>query len=124
MSCSEQLKREIIPWRIFGEFRLAVSPSCVWRSDPFSIIFMMYFLVVDVANVLAGWMEQLLWLPVEDKINALVPAGLLNDFLIGHYGVLSLGLANAFITVLPILSVFFLPLIFLRTLVIFPMSAF
>ncbi len=74
----------------------------------FSIIFMMYFLVVDVANVLAGWMEQLLWLPVEDKINALVPAGLLNDFLIGHYGVLSLGLANAFITVLPILSVFFL----------------
>ncbi len=85
-----------------------MSPSCVWRSDPFSIIFMMYFLVVDVANVLAGWMEQLLWLPVEDKINALVPAGLLNDFLIGHYGVLSLGLANAFITVLPILSVFFL----------------
>ncbi len=73
----------------------------------FLIIIMMYLLVVDVANGLAGWMEQMLWLPVEHKIDSLVPAGLLNDFLIGDYGVLSLGLANAFITVLPILSVFF-----------------
>lgn len=74
----------------------------------FSIIMMMYFLVVDVANGIAGLMEEMLWLPIEHQINVLVPAGLLNDFLIGDYGVLSLGLANAFITVLPILSVFFL----------------
>ena len=73
-----------------------------------AIIIMMYLLVVDVANVLAGWMEEILWLPIEHQINVLVPAGLLNDFLIGDYGVLSLGLANALITVLPILSVFFL----------------
>ena len=72
------------------------------------IIIMMYFLVVDVANVLAGWMEEILWLTIEHQINVLVPEGLLNDFLIGDYGVLSLGLANALITVLPILSVFFL----------------
>ncbi len=73
-----------------------------------AIIIMMYLLVVDVANVLAGWMAEILWLPIEHQINVLVPAGLLNDFLIGDYGVLSLGLANALITVLPILSVFFL----------------
>lgn len=73
-----------------------------------AIIIMMYLLVVDVANALAGWMAEILWLPIKHQINVLVPAGLLNDFLIGDYGVLSLGLANALITVLPILSVFFL----------------
>ncbi len=32
----------------------------------------------------------------------------MKDFLIGDYGILSLGLANAIITILPILAVFFL----------------
>ena len=72
------------------------------------VIFTIYFLVVNVANVIAGWMDQILWTPVESKIDALVTIGWLNDFLIGDYGVLSLGLANAFLTILPILTVFFL----------------
>ena len=72
------------------------------------VIFTIYFLVVNVANVITGWMDQILWTPVESKIDALVTIGWLNDFLIGDYGVLSLGLANAFLTILPILTVFFL----------------
>jgi ferrous iron transport protein B len=72
------------------------------------VILMMYLLVVNVANVLAGWMDQTLWVPVESKIDTLVTIGWLNDFLIGDYGVLSLGLANAFLTIIPILSVFFI----------------
>ncbi|MHC4311372.1 MAG: FeoB small GTPase domain-containing protein, partial [Planctomycetota bacterium] len=72
------------------------------------VIFMMYFLVVNVANVIAGWMDQILWIPVESKIDTFVTIGWLKDFLIGDYGVLSLGLANAFLTILPILTVFFL----------------
>jgi len=72
------------------------------------IIYLMYLGVVNCANVIAEWMDAKLWVPIQDLINALVPAGFFNDFLIGDYGVLSLGLANAFITVLPILSVFFL----------------
>jgi ferrous iron transport protein B len=68
----------------------------------------MYLLVVNVANVIAGWMDQRLWVPVESKIDALVTVDWLNDFLIGDYGVLSLGLANAFLTILPILTVFFI----------------
>ena len=72
------------------------------------VIFTMYFLVVNVANVIAGWMNQILWSPVESKIDTLVTIGWLNDFLIGDYGILSLGLANAFLTILPILTVFFL----------------
>jgi len=72
------------------------------------VIFTMYLLVVNVANGIAGWMNQTLWLPVESKINNLIPAGFWNDFLIGDYGILSLGLANAFLTIMPILSIFFI----------------
>jgi len=72
------------------------------------ILYLMYFLVVNVANEMAGWMDTTLWTPVADQISNLVPSLFWNDFLIGDYGVLSLGVANAFITVLPILSVFFL----------------
>lgn len=72
------------------------------------IILIMYLLVVNVANTVAGWMNDTLWLPIEELLRDLVPEGFWCDFLIGDYGVLSLGLANAFLTVLPILSVFFL----------------
>jgi ferrous iron transport protein B len=74
----------------------------------FLVLLTMYFLVVNVANSIAGWMNVALWLPVESKIDNLLTIGWLNEFLIGDYGVLSLGLANAFLTILPILTVFFL----------------
>lgn len=74
----------------------------------FSIIYIMFLLVVHVANNIAGWMESLLWTPVETAITGVLPSGFWHDFLIGNYGVLSLGVANALITVLPILSVFFI----------------
>ncbi len=72
------------------------------------VIFTMYFLVVNVANIIASWMNETVWFPVESKIDNLVKIQWLNEFLIGDYGVLSLGLANAFLTILPILSVFFI----------------
>ncbi|MFC1677583.1 ferrous iron transport protein B [Planctomycetota bacterium] len=72
------------------------------------VLFIMYLLVVNVANVIAGWMDQTLWVPVEAKIDSLVTIGWLNEFLIGDYGILSLGLANAFLTIMPILTVFFI----------------
>ncbi len=71
------------------------------------VLFIMYLLVVNVANVITGWMDRTLWVPVEAKIGSFVTIGWLNEFLIGDYGILSLGLANAFLTVLPILTVFF-----------------
>jgi len=74
----------------------------------FFIVYLVYLAVVNVANVIAEWMDVHLWVPIQSVINGWVPAGFFNDFLIGDYGILSLGLANAFITVLPILSVFFL----------------
>ncbi|MHC4172433.1 MAG: ferrous iron transport protein B [Planctomycetota bacterium] len=73
-----------------------------------AMVLVMYLLIVNVANVIAGWMGQTLWIPVESKIDGLVTVKWLNDFLIGDYGILSLGLANAFVTILPILTIFFL----------------
>jgi len=74
------------------------------------IVYITYLLVVNVANDIADVMNAILWVPVENAITGLLPNGFWHDFLIGHYGILSLGLANAIITVLPILSVFFIVL--------------
>ncbi|MFC1461996.1 ferrous iron transport protein B [Verrucomicrobiota bacterium] len=72
------------------------------------VVFTMYLLVVFVANGMAGWLNEALWVPTANGMNSIMPDGFWRDFLVGEYGVLSLGLANAFLTVLPILSVFFL----------------
>ncbi|MFH1993385.1 MAG: ferrous iron transporter B [Pseudomonadota bacterium] len=72
------------------------------------VLYIMFFMVVHVANVMAEWMNRVLWVPVETAIGNVIPPGFWQDFFIGHYGVLSLGLANALLTVLPILSVFFI----------------
>ncbi len=74
-----------------------------------AVVWVMYALVVDVASVISAWMNQFLWFPVKGQIAfrlSLYPW--VREFLIGDYGVLSLGLVNALLTVLPILSVFFL----------------
>ena len=74
------------------------------------IVYVTYLLVVNVANTIAEWMNDVLWVPIENGIAGIFPAGFWHDLLIGDYGVLSLGLANAIITVLPILSIFFIML--------------
>ncbi len=73
-----------------------------------AILAMVYFLIVHVANGIALWMHDVCWLPIEHQVNAMVPNLFWNDFLIGDYGVLTMGVSNAILTVLPILSVFFL----------------
>jgi ferrous iron transport protein B len=73
-----------------------------------AIIAVVYLLVVNVANGLSVFLEKLLWIPVHGWIEGAVPSPFWKDFLTGHYGVLSLGVAGALLTVLPILSVFFI----------------
>jgi len=73
-----------------------------------TVLFLMFFSVVNVANEVATWMHTMFWVPIEAKINILIPSGFWNEFLIGDYGFLTFGLSNAILTVLPILSVFFL----------------
>jgi len=67
-----------------------------------------YFLVVDVAGFLEGFLNGSVVDPAVAFLAARIPDGFWEDFLVGHYGLLTLGLFNAICTVLPILSVFFI----------------
>jgi ferrous iron transport protein B len=78
------------------------------------IILATYFLVVDVAGFIEKLLSSLVVDPVVGLISSNVAPGFWSDLLIGPYGVLTLGLFNAFVTVLPILSVFFLMMGFLE----------
>ncbi|MBF0529656.1 MAG: ferrous iron transporter B [Deltaproteobacteria bacterium] len=73
-----------------------------------AILAIVFLAVVYVANGISEWMNQALWTPVEAALTQILPSGFWNDFFIGQYGILSMGLANALLTVLPILSVFLL----------------
>ena len=64
--------------------------------------------MVEAAGLIERLLSVLIVDPLIGWINSLVGAGLWNDLLIGPYGLLTLGLFNAVVTVLPILSVFFL----------------
>ncbi|MBF0457390.1 MAG: ferrous iron transporter B [Nitrospirae bacterium] len=72
------------------------------------IIVATYFLVVNVANWISDWMEKLLWLPVQTRLDSLITYPFWKDFFIGPYGVFTLGVGGALLTVLPILSVYFI----------------
>jgi ferrous iron transport protein B len=73
-----------------------------------TVILLTYLLVVHVAGLIEGSFSRLLVEPLLGWINASLGTGFWNDLLVGPYGLLTLGLFNAFVTVLPILSVFFL----------------
>lgn len=74
----------------------------------FGLVYACFFLVVHGANGLADTMHELIWLPTDRVLTRLLPGGFWHDLIIGDYGLLSFGVANALLTVLPILSVFFL----------------
>ncbi|MCX8027583.1 MAG: ferrous iron transport protein B [Thermodesulfovibrionales bacterium] len=74
----------------------------------FSIIVIVYFLIVHVADAIATFLDESVWQPIETYIKSMVTNPFWQDFLVGSYGVLSMGFAGALLTVLPILSVFFI----------------
>ncbi|MCK4790468.1 MAG: ferrous iron transport protein B, partial [Desulfobacteraceae bacterium] len=73
-----------------------------------------YLLVTHVAGFLDEILSAALLDPTLEYITKLLPSGFWNEFLVGDYGILTLGLFNAIVTVLPILSVFFLMFGFLE----------
>jgi ferrous iron transport protein B len=80
-----------------------------------------YLLVTYVAGFLDAHLSTLLLDPTIEFVERLFTAEdgsirsqFWHDFLIGHYGILTLGLFNAIVTILPILSVFFLMFGFLE----------
>jgi ferrous iron transport protein B len=65
-------------------------------------------------GILAAFFEQKIFIPLNNAIGSMIPWGMARDFLVGHYGILTTGFANAVGTVLPILAIFFLLLNFLE----------
>ena len=101
-------KQKIEPKEFFQRFAGLSRHPVYGMPILLSVIYTMFYLVVNVANVLSEWMTAVLWTPVETLVARMVPPGFWYDLCVGDYGVLSLGLANALLTVLPILGVFFL----------------
>ena len=108
-----------------GEFSKAFSRLS--RHPVFGIPILIFFLLMTFLLVVhvAGFLDEILSVTLLDPTVGFIEAffkaedGSIKtqfwyDFLVGHYGVLTLGLFNAIVTVLPILSVFFLMFGFLE----------
>lgn len=67
-----------------------------------------FFLVVEVAGFLEGLLSGFIFDPITQWLQTVLPVGGVQEFFIGEYGILTLGVFSALGTVLPILSVFFL----------------
>ncbi|MFC1522290.1 ferrous iron transport protein B [Elusimicrobiota bacterium] len=73
------------------------------------ILYLAYLLVGKVGTVyIAGGLDQQIFAPLTELIAIIIPSQFLKDFLVGDYGILTLGLFTAFGTVLPILTMFFI----------------
>lgn len=79
------------------------------------IIYCTYIIVGRVgADTLAPFIDQKIFSPVNRAIGNVIPWDLAREFAVGHYGILTTGIANAVGTVMPILTLFFLILSFLE----------
>ncbi len=78
------------------------------------ILWLTFWGVGTIANEMAGFMDELIFIPLTDAISALVTIGFLNEFLVGQFGILTMGVMNAVVTVVPILIVFFTIINFLE----------
>ncbi len=67
-----------------------------------------YFLVMHASVDLAGWMSGTIAEPAAAWTAERISSPALRDFLVGDFGLLTLGIFNALCTVLPILAVFYL----------------
>ncbi len=75
------------------------------------VIALTYLIVGKFGAVyLVGQLDHYLFTPILAWLEAIVPDGIIARFLIGDYGILTIGLFNAIGTVLPIITLFFLVL--------------
>ena len=72
-----------------------------------AIVFITYLAVVEGAGAIEGLLSGYIVDPVVNGISASVESAFWRDLLVGDYGILTLGVFNAFVTVLPILMTFF-----------------
>lgn len=79
------------------------------------VLYITYYLVAKVGAVeVVGWLDDRVFSPLTDFIAEITPWQFLREFLVGEYGILSIGVFAAIGTVLPILIIFFFILSFLE----------
>ena len=70
--------------------------------------------MIKAASEMSAVLDELLFAPLTHLISDAVPWPFVNEMLVGVYGILTMGVFNAFGTVLPILITFFLIIHFLE----------
>ncbi len=73
----------------------------------FGILWLTFKGVSFGSLVMGGWMDAALFAPLVAAVGDVVTQPLLKEFLVGQYGLLTMGVVNAIETVVPILLVFF-----------------
>jgi len=96
--------------------RLArVSRHPVFGWPIFFVILWLTFQGVSLGAIdLGGWLDSWIFSPVIQKISNWVTQPFFHEFLVGQFGILTMGVVNAFVTVVPILTIFFLIVNFLE----------
>ncbi|MDH4028591.1 MAG: ferrous iron transporter B, partial [Nitrospirota bacterium] len=79
------------------------------------ILYVTFYGIGTIATIMANDMDRLIFAPLTAAIGSLVSAyPLMHDFIVGEYGILTMGVFNAIGTVVPILIIFFLIVGFLE----------
>ncbi len=94
--------------KILKQFAQACRHPIVGPPILIFFIALTYFAVVHVAGFVEGTISKTIVDPLVAQISHWLTIPWIEAFLVGDYGILTLGLFNAFCTVLPILSIFFL----------------
>ncbi|MBF0158564.1 MAG: ferrous iron transporter B [Magnetococcales bacterium] len=79
-----------------------------------AILWLTFAGVGHVAAEVSGLLDEWIFAPTTGWIGESIPWPLLHELLVGKFGLLTMGLFNAFLTVVPILIVFFLIINFLE----------
>jgi ferrous iron transport protein B len=73
-----------------------------------SVLLFTYLAIVKVSGAIESMLRPIIVEPTVSFVIKVLHSGFWSDLLVGDYGLLTLGLFNAIVTILPILSVFFL----------------
>ena len=80
-----------------------------------AIVYGTYFIVGSVgAGMIVPLLDERIFVPLNSALGGMIPWEPVREFMVGPYGILTTGVANAVGTVLPILTLFFLVLNFLE----------
>ncbi|VAX17921.1 Ferrous iron transport protein B [hydrothermal vent metagenome] len=79
-----------------------------------AIMWITFYGVGTIATQIATYLDMWIFIPLTNFVDSIVTNKLANEFLVGNFGVLTMGVMNALVTVVPILIIFFLIINFLE----------